>query len=156
MIAASFIIIVSIGLFLFWFRCTCRLMLSSQPSRDLTSKITEANQLQFRAVQRRLDADSGFALDELDQFYQALNCDHRVIVYLMKYGALYRTGDEDVERFLLEIDFRMMSAIYRASRAQYKKEAEAALREMASVLNYFTNSMGATVFTEPASARVAE
>ena len=145
MIAGTVIFAISLLLFAYWFRYTCKLMLSVHPAKDLTGKIAEANKLKFRIVQSQLNGDEALAPSDLDRLFNTLNRDHRVITYLMKYGARYRADGEAVEQCILKLDYWLMMAIYRATRNNYRNEARNALREMARVLNYFTNSMGASL-----------
>ena len=156
MIAGTLIFAMSLLLFAYWFRYTCKLMLSIHPAKDLTGKIAEANKLKFRHVQSQLNADAPLAPTELDRLFHALNRDHRVIIYLMKYGARYRADGEGVERLLLKWDYWLMMAIYRVTRNKYRSHARKALREMARVLNYFTNSMGASLNVDAAPTALHE
>ncbi len=145
MLTTTVIILISLCLFVFWFRYACRLMLSVHPAKDLTGKIAEANKLKFRTVQSALNSESMLAFSELDRLFQLLNRDHRIITYLMKYGACYRCGGEGLEHALLQLDYRLMMAIYKLTRTTFRGEAHKALCEMARVLNYFANSMGANM-----------
>jgi len=156
MIAGTVIIAISLLLFAYWFRYTCKLMLSAHPAKDMTGKIAEANKLKFRTVQSQLNGSAALALPDLDKLFQSLNRDHRVITYLMKYGARYRVEGEHVECLILKVDYWLMKAIYLVTRNRYTSHAHKALREMARVLNYLTNSMGSAMNGEASPAPLHE
>jgi hypothetical protein len=156
MLAGSLIFAISVLLFAYWFRYTCKLMLSVRPAQDLTGRIAEANKLKFRKVQSQLNGETVLEPADLDILFDTLNRDHEVINYLMKHAARYRADGEGVEHMLLEMDYWLMMAIYWVTRNNYRNPARKALREMARVLNYFTNSMGASLNGEGFHAAIPE
>ena len=54
------------------------------------------------------------------------------------------------------IDYKLMMGIYRITRNNHPGEALKALREMAGVLNYFTNTMGAAIGGDAMHAALPE
>ena len=66
----------SAALFAYWFRYTCKLILSAKTTRDYAASVAMANQLGFLQVQTVLrdlaSADLGALKDTLDRDYQVL------------------------------------------------------------------------------------
>jgi hypothetical protein len=131
----------SVLLFGYWFRYTCLLILSARTTRDYAGAVAAANQLSFLEVQSMLREQSSAA--NLDRLKNSLDRDYKVLTYLLKHAANSSTGDDAVEKRMLEIHYRLMGAWYRVSRNLSPSAAYRALDEMASVVAHFANSMGA-------------
>ena len=128
----------SILLFGYWFRYTCLLILSAQTSRDYAASVASANQLGFPEVQAILRENH----PDLERLKNLLDRDYKVLTYLLKHGANPATGEDAVEKRMLEIDYRLMGAWYSISRRFSSSAAARALDEMSQVVAHFANTMG--------------
>ena len=66
MLVSILIIVVSLALFLYWFRYTCVLILSAKTSRDYAAEIASANQLRFLETRTHLMKDPKVSLLIID------------------------------------------------------------------------------------------
>jgi hypothetical protein len=137
-IATVIITTSSVALFAYWFRYTCMLILSAKTTRDYAASIATANQLGFLQVQSMLrdqSADLAILKDSLDR-------DYKVLTYLLKHAANPSTGDDAIEKRMLEVNYRLMGAWYSVASRFSPTAARKALDEMSSVVAHFANSMG--------------
>jgi len=139
MIISTLIIAVSAVLFLYWFRYTCVLILSTRTTRDYSEEVATANELAFAEVQ---DLLGSAAAGDLDTLQQLLERDYRVVNDLMKRATDLRVGGDTLEEAMLRIDFRVMSVWYNLSRRYSLSNARTALDEMSQVVAHFANSCG--------------
>ena len=139
MIISTLIIAVSAVLFLYWFRYTCVLILSTRTMRDYSEEVATANELAFVEVQ---DLLGSAAAEDLDTLQQLLERDYRVVNDLMKRATDLRVGGDSLEEAMLRIDFRVMSLWYNLSRRYALSNARTALDEMSQVVAHFANSCG--------------
>lgn len=126
-------------MFLYWFRYTCLLILSTRRVRNYTRVVAEANGLNF--LQTRTDlatVDSG----GLDQLHQSLDRDYELITYLLRHAGSYNAGGQTFEQFLLRLDYQLMRLWYRLVRSASNSLARRALFEMSSVVGHLANAMG--------------
>ena len=139
MIISTLIIAVSAVLFLYWFRYTCVLILSTRTTRDYSEEVATANELAFAEVQ---DLLGSAAAGDLDTLQKLLERDYRVVNDLMKRATDLRVGGDTLEEAMLRIDFRVMSVWYNLSRRYSLSNARTALDEMSQVVAHFANSCG--------------
>ena len=125
----------SVLLFCYWFRYTCVLILNAQTVREYAMNVAQANQLSFLQVQSRLTEGS----PDLDGLKSALDRDYAVITGLLSRLDAEQSG---IEQRMLAIHYRMMGAIYSASRHVSPTAARNALEEMSQVLTHFADSIG--------------
>jgi hypothetical protein len=130
----------SVALFGYWFRYTCMLILSARTTRDYAAAVATANQLSFLEVQSMLREHSA---GDLNPLKDSLDRDYKVLSYLLKHAANPSSGEDAVEKRMLEIHYRVMGAWYSVCRRVSPAAAYRALDEMASVVAHFANSMGA-------------
>ncbi len=141
MIANVAIIGLSLVLFLYWFRYTCLLILSTKTTRDYAGKVAEANELQFLAIQDRLQShDPGPA--PLEGIGKALDRDYQFLTYLLRHASGVRLGADALENRILMIDYKIMKLYYLITRKLYPRQARHALEEMSHIVGHFANSMG--------------
>jgi len=144
MITSIVILVVSVGLFLYWFRYTCLLILSAKTTKDYAGDVAAANQLNFVAVQSELAAAAenvGASL-ELEQLTAALHRDYQVINYLVRHASDFRVAGYSLEDGMLRIDYQVMRCWYRVAGSISASTARNAVEEMAQIVGYFANSMG--------------
>jgi hypothetical protein len=143
LIASAIIAVISLLLFVYWFRYTCLLILSAKTARDYARDVAAANQLSFVEVQSRL---AGSPMNPaLEQVHQALERDYRLVVYLLRHAANYHAAEESLEHWILRLDYRFMCIWYHVSRTFSMRMARGALLEMASIINHMANNMGERV-----------
>jgi hypothetical protein len=130
----------SILLFGYWFRYTCLLILSARTTRDYAGAVAKANQLSFPEVQSMLREH---AVADLDRLKDSLDRDYKVLTYLLRHGANPSSGEDAVEKRMLQIHYRLMRSWFAVSRRLSPAAAYRAVDEMASVVAHFANSMGA-------------
>jgi hypothetical protein len=136
------IIGISLTLFLYWFRYTCVLILSTRTSRDYTAQIASANQLTFLETQTNLleeEETTSFA-----KIHQCLDRDYKLLTYLLQHGS--SQGEErSLENRILMVDFRIMSLWYGMVQHISRAQARNALLEMSSIVSHLANAMGERV-----------
>jgi len=140
LLVSSLIIVVSLTLFLYWFRYTCLLILSAKTSRDYTAQIASANQLTFLETQTSLLESSG--LPRFEALHRSLDRDYRLLTYLLRHGSSDASPGRSLENRILMIDFRLMSVWYGLTRSVSSERARNALLEMASIVGHLANAMG--------------
>ncbi|MBI3682224.1 MAG: hypothetical protein HY235_17730 [Acidobacteria bacterium] len=141
MFASIVIIGFSLVLFLYWFRYTCLLILSTKTTRDYTVQVARANHLEFPAIVAHLRSE--VAVDGMDTLHTSLGRDYRLLTTLLRSAAQFQVGGLSVEQRMLMIDYHVMKGWYaiarRFSQALY---AQQALEEMADIVAHLANDMG--------------
>jgi hypothetical protein len=145
MIASVAIIVLSVLLFLYWFRYTCLLILSAKTTRDYAGQVARANELHFPAIQQELHHSR--PAEPLDALERALNRDYRFLTYLLTHGAGFNLDGSLLENRMLMIDYRIMQSLYVVTRSIFPKQARRALEEMSDIVGHFANSMGERLAT---------
>jgi len=140
MIASILILVVSLAMFVYWFRYTSLLILSAKPVKDYGKQVAEANQLGFLEVQEQLILPSNRAA--LEKLEAALSRDYKLLTSLLKHTPGFSESDGAFEHTMLRIDYRLMQLWYSAVRHVSESRARAALREMADIVAHFASSMG--------------
>src|SRR5687767_4255201 len=110
MIASIAIIVLSVLLFVYWFRYTCLLILSAKTTRDYAGQVAQANELQFLAIQDRLQSSESHG--SLDPLQHALNRDYRFITYLLRHASGFQLNGDALENRMLMIDYQIMKLFY--------------------------------------------
>jgi len=81
MVASVLIIVISLVLFVYWFRYTSLLILSAKPAKDYGKAVVEANQLSFPAVRAKLSHPADpVAMEKIEA---ALNRDYKLLTSLL-------------------------------------------------------------------------
>jgi hypothetical protein len=141
--ASIFIIVVSLILFVYWFRYTCLLILSAQSSRNYAPQVASANQLSFLEIRSELMQDT--LASPLEKLHSSLNRDYRVLTYLLQHAATYNVNGRSIEERILMLDYQIMRVWYWVTRPLSASLARRALLEQASVVNHLANAMGERV-----------
>lgn len=128
-------VISSFFLFCFWFRYTCRLILTAATSQDYSTNVAQANRLAFQSVQLGLQRGT----TDLNGLKEMLDLDYAVLTRLMDQADDSKVG---IERRMLETYYRLTAAWYQTSSSFSPAAARSALEEMSQVVAYFANSMG--------------
>jgi hypothetical protein len=137
MITTALVLAASLGLFVFWFRYTCVLILSAKTSRDYAGEVAAVNGLTFVTAERALLQVS--KARDLDDLCMAMQRDYAVVCGLLKHAGFETGGVEDA---MLRIDFRMMNTLYSVSRHLSPRHAANAVLEMSQIIGHFADSMG--------------
>lgn len=141
MFASIIIISFSVLLFLYWFRYSCLLILSTKTARDYTADVAKANQLEFPRIQVRLRgelADAG-----LDTLIQSLGRDYELLTGLLEHAAQFQVSGVSIEQRMLMLDYQVMSLWFSlARRLSQDTAARRALIEMTDIVAHFANAMG--------------
>ncbi len=140
MIASILIIIFSAVLFIYWFRYTCLLILSTKTAKDYTSLVASANQLQLLETQETLRM--GVEPARLDGILSSIENDYRVLTSLLRHAAELQIGAYNIEQRMLMIDFACMKLWYGVCRRFSESQAHHSLDEMSSIVAHFANAMG--------------
>ena len=127
MVVSILIIVVSVGLLLYWFRYSCILLLRNSLEETRTA-VVEHSPFSFRQVREQLRG-----VDPVDGFERALERDYRMLTYLI--GHAHGLDLNSVEDRLLVLDYRVMQMFYRVTRSAAPESARRALAEMADVLS---------------------
>ncbi len=137
MLASFFIIFVSAGLFVYWFRYTCLLLLGQRSGAAYALKVASTIRLSYPQVEAALLASPQLAT--LDRVHLGLENDFRILTDLLGQA----NGSDPLEHRILAIDYKIMKAWYRLTSANGNLVmAKYALNEMSSILGYFAGALG--------------
>src|SRR5260370_15920507 len=107
---STIMIVVSTGLLIYWFRYSCRLILSAKPAHDYTEQVAAANELRFLEIQQDLPYVRGRR--QLDNLQKSLEGDYRVLSFLLIHTASLHTETHFLEQNMLMPHFNLMRAYY--------------------------------------------
>jgi hypothetical protein len=137
---STIMIVISTGLLIYWFRYSCRLILSATPARDYTQEVAAANELRFLEIQQDLPYVRGRR--QLDNLQKTLERDYRVLSFLLRHTAALHAETDFLERNMLMLHFNLMRAYYALICAISQAKGRRALQEMVKVVSHFANRMG--------------
>lgn len=140
MVASVLIIVISLVLFIYWFRYTSLLILSAKPAKDYGKQVARANQLSFPEVQAELAKPANAAA--MEKLEAALSRDYKLLTSLLRHTPGLSSADGGFEQRMLMVDYRMMRGWYLVVRRISRSQAAAALQEMADIVAHFANNMG--------------
>jgi hypothetical protein len=135
MVASIVVIVVSVGLLLYWFRYTCILLIRNGADEVRVSSAAVQNSFSFGEVQDRLLSEA-----ELDPLHRSLQRDYQVLTYLVRHASGVELANW--EERLLVWDYKLMRFWYAITRAAAPEQARAALTEMASILGILAGRIG--------------
>ena len=140
MVTSVVIIILSLAMFVYWFRYSCVLILQSSWSEELAQVVAVQNGLYFGSVEESLArADTAQSMDRVRDL---LDRDlERVLGLLSNCPGVQETG-QSLECRMLMLDYRLMKAWFAVTRSTAGQKAQAALREMALVVGYLAGECG--------------
>jgi len=123
-----------------WFRYTCRVARRSA-RRDYTADVARANQLEFLEVQRALMATP--PASQLASLAKKLEQDYRMLSYLLRHGPALQAFRVRIEQRMVMLNFQLLKAYFAVTRTVLRTKGRRALEEMAQVVGYLANQMGA-------------
>ena len=140
MIASTFMLVITITLFVLWFRYTCTLILNAKPAKDYSHQVATANELKFLQIHQRLAAVK--ARNDLDAMKKHLDRDYRLLTYILRHGAQFHLGGDPLERRILMLDFEILRLWYAVCRWLWVTNCRSALEEMISIITHLANFLG--------------
>ncbi|MGO8790097.1 MAG: hypothetical protein ACLQVL_22305 [Terriglobia bacterium] len=138
MFVAVLILMVSTGLFFFYFQVACQNILRQRYSQEYFRTIANANCLEFPLVRKAIE-DSGAPV-EFSRLKMALKCDFLALTYLLKNAANVNQRYTRDERLLI-LYFRVQFVCLVARHWLRLGESSAALT-LTVILQYFANVVG--------------
>ncbi len=140
MIGSVLVLVMSVVLFVYWFRYTCLLMLEAKPAVDRTGEVAAAHGLSLPDVLVRLREQAGDG--QLATLRESLDRDYRVLAGLLRGAAEFQAGGCPLEDRLLMIDYAIMRVWYSAARRFSHSRAQQAVAEMAGIVSHFAGVVG--------------
>jgi hypothetical protein len=141
MFLASLILIISTGLFFFYFQVACQKILRRRFEQEYFRAIVNANRLEFPAVRQaaeELEAPVDYA-----RVRMTLKCDYLALTYLLKNAANVNQSYSREERLLI-FYFRVLFFSLVVRHFLKLRETPAILR-LTVILQYFANVVGQRV-----------
>ncbi len=142
MIFNAVMVLFSLLLLVYWFRYSCLLILRNQPERDYARQVATANHLQVFKVQTQLAAAVAGTTHSLDGLDKMLDRDYRLLLYLIRHAASFKTAGFEIEQIFLVCDYRIMSVVYKFTKRISVAQGAKQLGEMAEIITRFANLMG--------------
>jgi hypothetical protein len=133
--ATSIITLSSALLFVYWFRYTCLLILSTKTARDYASDFAESNALNVLKVQAELPSASSA---DLERLHKSLERDFEVLRHLFRNC----NGGQELEDRMMSMYYRLMDTCYALTRGFSERWARTALESMTEVVAHFANALG--------------
>lgn len=136
LITTTCMLVASVGLFVYWFRYTCLLMLRAETAHNYASDLAMAHGLGIVHVQSQLNTDQ---VGDLHGLHAALERDYAIMQTLLTTGA---DAQSQLQNRMLRVYYHAAQACYSASRSLSATAARQALEEMATVVAHFANVAG--------------
>src|SRR5438045_5328411 len=106
--ATTTITVGSALLFVYWFRYTCLLILSTKTARDHSRTVAEANQLAFLEIQSQLR----YSPADLERLRRLLGRDYAVLTSLLRYTSTCSPKQSKIEMRMLGINYGLLGLWY--------------------------------------------
>jgi hypothetical protein len=143
MLASAIIIAVSVGLFVYWFRYSCMLILNTKTVQSYAADVAQSRELNFLRVQQTLTAAETPAFAVLREDLQR---DYEKISNLLSSGVGGRNDEEAdgyvLERAMLGMNFRWLNVQYAVASRYSERIARTALLEMSQIVEHHANAFG--------------
>ncbi|HZO57627.1 MAG TPA: hypothetical protein VFB63_33255 [Bryobacteraceae bacterium] len=143
MLASAIIIAVSVGLFVYWFRYSCMLILNTKTVQSYAADVAQSRELNFLRVQQTLTAAETPAFAVLREDLQR---DYEKISSLLSSGVGGRNDEEAdgyaLERAMLGMNFRWLNVQYAVASRYSERIARTALLEMSQIVEHHANAFG--------------
>ena len=140
MITSAVIIILSLAMFVYWFRYSCVLILESGWSEDQAQVVASQNGLNFSSIDDLLArAESEQSRDRVKGL---LDRDLELVLSLMSKCPVVQETGQSLECRMLMLDYRLMQTWYAVTRSIAGQKAHQALREMARIIGYMAGECG--------------
>jgi len=145
MVTSVVIIILSLAMFVYWFRYSCILILEASWNEEHSQTVACQNELFFGTVEESLArAESAQAMDRVRDL---LDRDLAQVMSLLSACPVVRETGQSLECRMLMLDYQVMKVWYAATRTTAGPKAQQALREMAQVVGYMAGELGGQLAT---------
>ncbi|MFB3922604.1 MAG: hypothetical protein ACE145_12840 [Terriglobia bacterium] len=141
MFLASLILIISTGLFFFYFQVACQKILRRRFEQEYFRSIVNANRLEFPAIRQAAEELAGPV--DYARVRMTLKCDYLALTYLLKNAANVNQRYSYEERLLI-FYFRLLFFSLVVRHYMKLRETTAIVR-LTSILQYFANVVGQRV-----------
>jgi hypothetical protein len=139
MIATIVILAVSVALFVYWFRYSCLLVLSTKTTLNYSLDIAEAHGLSFVAAQESV---SVAPFETIQGYRRCLEEDYKKVSALVQETEAGADDSYRMECSMLMVNFRCMSLLFDLAGSASERLARAAVREMAQIVEHHANIAG--------------
>jgi hypothetical protein len=140
--STTMILAVSVGLFVYWFRCTVKLILESNPSPEKASQVPAANFISFLASRQQLYGPAHTR--NLPLLCDMLQKEYRIISYLVKSAIRSKAAGYTPQQRLLICNFHLLRLWFWGTYRFRPQSARLALAEMSTTVQYFGRSLAAS------------
>lgn len=140
MITGVVIIILSLAMFVYWFRYSCLLILESDWNEEQANVMAVQSGLAFGAIKESL-ACAGSA-EELDRVKDLLDRDLEIVLSLLSSQPEFRNSGLSLESRMLMLEYQFVKAWFAVTRSIAGPSAQQALRKMAHVVSYIAGECG--------------
>jgi hypothetical protein len=141
MVTSVVIIVLSLAMFVYWFRYSCILILESNWNEELAVAIAKQNELSFGSVEESLAAAE--SAEDFDRVMASLERDLRVVRTLLSNCPTVQEAGYSLECRMLMADYHLQKAWFALARVFAPPKARHALREMASIVGYMAGECDA-------------
>lgn len=131
MLASILILVVSLALFVYWFRYSCLFLLRHRQA----STVAASDRFSIAEVQERVRTEA-----DLDPLHRTLDREYRILTYLIEHATTL--GDQSIEDRLLMLDYKLMRGWYHLTRTAAPQQARKALSERAAILGCLSRKIG--------------
>ena len=131
MLASILILVVSLALFIYWFRDSCLFLLRHRQA----SAVAAPDRFSIAEVQERVRTEA-----DLDPLHRTLDREYRILTYLIEHATTL--GDQSIEDRLLMLDYNLMRGWYHVTRTAAPQQARKALSERAAILGCLSRKIG--------------
>lgn len=140
MVTSVVIIILSLAMFVYWFRYSCVLILESSWNEEQAQVVAMQNKLSIGSVNESLA--QAVTAEELDKVKDLLDRDLKLVVSLLSTHPGFQEAGHSLECRMLMLDYKLMNVWYALARSTAGPRAQNALREMAQVVGYMAGEYG--------------
>lgn len=140
MVTSVVIIILSLAMFVYWFRYSCILILESSWNEEQAQVVAAQNKLSIGSITESLA--QAVTAEELDKVKDLLDRDLNLVVSLLSKHPEFQEAGHSLECRMLMLDYKLMNAWYALTRTTAGPRAQNALREMAQVVGYIAGEYG--------------
>jgi hypothetical protein len=134
MVTAVVIIILSLAMFVYWFRYSCLLILESDWNEDKANVVALQNGLSFGSIKEKLA--SAESAEDMESVRDLLDRDLSAVLSLLASRADSKDAGISLECRMLMLDYQFMKVWFAVTRPIAGPAAQLALREMALVVGY--------------------
>lgn len=138
-VISGIIVAASLALFAYWFRYSCLLILSAQTTQDYAGVVAKASGLAVLDMQEQLESGEPF---DLTAIRAAMEADFARVNQLLERVPEVSEHLSATERFVLRLDYRMMSAWSQLTAGRNPEQAREALLEQCAIVSHFANAAG--------------